>query len=433
MKKICVCLKRQAAPEEAAEALQNHLQPAALYYSFFMNTVDTQLPLRALPMARFSRSESQAYTQLVQRVRGCELTVASSLWCLTLSSMPDTLGVQQTGLLLVKAHWAGAGFCLLVPVHAAQTWIQSRFEEADLPTLPPAYLAVMLETALADVCTGLAGLQRGAARIDSASECTAADFLVESSAYPHAFELRMDNPQGAALLHLATDSLGLMLMAGLAAHLPVAMNAVPADALPVVLRAEVGFAWLAAADFAQVAQGDTILLAHAFIHPDQRLWLSVNERWGLMVKAGASTTSEHSNFEVVQIFNKTDLSYFSAPPSSFMPSPMTLSNAPAASDNPALSALETIAFRLTFDLGERVMTLGDIKALQVGQPLTLDRPLSRAVSLRVNGMLVGQGELVEIDGRLGVTVTALAGSTTHPLTEPALPASLRDLLDSAEQ
>ena len=433
MKKIYACLKRQAAPEEAAEAIQNYLHPIAFYYSFSMNTVDTQLPLRTLPMARFSRSESQAYTQLVQRVRDCELTVASSLWRLTLSPMPDTLGVQQNGLLLVKAHWAGAGFCLLVPVHAAQTWIQSRFEEADLPTLPHAYLAMMLEAALADVCTGLAGLQRGAARIDSANECTAADFLTESSACLHAFEIRMDNPQGSVLLHLATDSLGLMLMAGLAARLPVAVNAVPADALPVLLRAEIGFTWLAAADFEQAGQGDTILLAHAFIHPDQRLWLSVNERWGLMVKTQASIGSERGNFEVVQALDQMDLSYFSAPPSSFLPSPMTPSNAPAIGPNPGLSALDTIAFRLTFDLGERVMTLGEIKALQTGQPLTLDRPLSRAVNLRVNGMLVGQGELVEIDGRLGVTVTALAGSMTQPLTEPAGPASSPDLLDLTEQ
>ena len=60
-----------------------------------------------------------------------------------------------------------------------------------------------------------------------------------------------------------------------------------------------------------------------------------------------------------------------------------------------------------FDVGELSLTLGELQTLQVGQPLTLSRPLSSAVSLRVNGALIGTGELVEIEGELGVTITSL--------------------------
>lgn len=394
-----------------------------------MTLIDTPSPRQALGMVRLSRSEAQARTQLVQRVRNCEVTVAGNPWHLTLLPMLNPLVAQQEGLLLVKAHWAGAGFCLLVHINAAQAWIQSRFPEVDLPTLPHAYLAMMLETALTDVCTGLAGLQRGVARIDSTASCTSDAFLAASSSYPHAFEMQLTGPQGSVLLHLATDSLGLMLMAGLSARLPVVTNTVPADALPVLLRAEVGFSWLNAAEFAQLEQGDTVLLAHAFTHPEQRLWLSVNERCGVMVQLSA--TSGNGSLEVLQAFGQADLSYFSASTLACVSPSMTPSDTPTAASgaSPAASALDAIAFRLTFDLGERMMTLGEIKALQAGQLLALDHPLSHAVSLRINNMLVGQGELVEIDGRLGVMVTALAGSTEHPLVDP----SSAQLPDAAEQ
>lgn len=394
-----------------------------------MTSFDTPLSSQALSMARLSRSEAQARTQLVQRVRDCEVTVAGSPYHLTLLPLLAPWVAQHEEWLLVKAHWAGAGFSLLLPVNAAQAWIQSRFPELDLPTLPHAYLAMMLETALADVCTGLAGLQRGAARIDATTSSTSAAFFAESSVYPHAFEMQLVGLQGSILLYLATNSLGLMLMAGLSARLPVATNTVPADALPVLLRAEVGCAWLNPAEFSQLEQGDTVLLAHTFAHPDQRLWLSVNERFGVMVQLSAAPGN--ASFEVLQAFGQADLSYFSASTLAYAPPPMTPSDTPTAvsGTNPATSVLDAIAFRLTFDLGERLMSLGEIKALQAGQLLALDRPLSHAVSLRVNNTLVGQGELVEIDGRLGVTVTALAGSTDHPLGNP----SSAQLPDASDQ
>ena len=394
-----------------------------------MTSFDTPSSRQALSLARLSRNEAQARTQLVQRVRDCEVTVAGSPWHLTLLPLLSPLDAQQEERLLVKAHWAGAEFYLLMPVNTAQVWIQSSFPEADLPTLPHTYLAMMLETALTDVCADLAGLQRGAARIDSTTSCTRAAFLTESSAHPHAFEMQLVGLQGSVLLYLATNSLGLMLMAGLSARLPLATNTVPADALPVLLRAEVGFVWLNTAEFAELEQGDTVVLAHTFAHPDQRLWLSVNERLGVMVQLSAAPGN--ASFEVLQAFGQADLSYFSASTLAYVPPPMTPSPTPTAVSGakPTTSALDAIAFRLTFDLGERLMSLGEIKALQVGQLLTLDRPFSHAVNLRVNNTLVGQGELVEIDGRLGVTVTALAGSTEHPLAN----LSSARLPDAAEQ
>lgn len=367
----------------------------------------------ALALKRFTRSEAQAQAQLVQRVSNCPVSIAGDQWSLSLAPFTQPLAAAQDTL-RVKAHWAGAPFWLLLPATAAQMWIQSRFSQADLPSLPHAYLAMMLEAALDSVCTQLSGLQRGAARIESATASNAADFQAQSIACAHAFEIQLGNTQGTVLIYLATDTLGLMLMAGLAARLPTASNGIDPDSLPVLLRAEIGFSWLSAAEFSTLQTGDSVLMAHSFAHTGQRLWLGVDARWGVMVQLGAANGG--SSVEVVQAFSAVDLAEFSASthhPMNPTEKP-TLEGKPAPTELAALTALDQVPFRLAFDLGERLMTLGEIKALQVGQPLALDRPLSQAVSLRVNGMLVGQGELVEIDGRLGVVITGLSSSSPQP-------------------
>ena len=48
-----------------------------------MTSFDTPLSSQALSMARLSRSKAQARTLLVQRVRDCEVSVASSPYHLT--------------------------------------------------------------------------------------------------------------------------------------------------------------------------------------------------------------------------------------------------------------------------------------------------------------------------------------------------------------
>lgn len=386
---------------------------------------------RLLPSFCLSRSEAQARVQLAQRVRDCPVQVAHTDWHMTLEPI-NKMPAQEPGeCLLVHANWAGAAFRILLPARAAQVWIASRFPETDLPALPDSYLAMVLESALDDVVASLSGLQRGPARVESVTQNPPAAFSDQSLASPvcpHAFEILLSGEQGSLLIRLATDALGLMLMAGLTARLPVAANAVPVEDLPVLLRAEIGFAWLNAQDIGTLKPGDTVLMTHVFLQQEQHLWLAVDGRWGMMVKPASS---HNDGFEVTQTFGCTDLSYLSTFTQSFMAHPD--SNAlpadptanPASSPASTLAAIESVPFRVAFDLGERTMTLGEIKALQCGQPLTLDRPLSQAVSMRVNGMLIGQGELVEIDGRLGVAITVLAGTPAPKAGTPSHSESAR--------
>jgi len=81
-------------------------------------------------------------------------------------------------------------------------------------------------------------------------------------------------------------------------------------------------------------------------------------------------------------------------------------NAAVPDAAPALS-LEQLPVRLSFDLGCVTMTLAELEALQPGQAIALARPLGGAVTIRANGATIGHGELVDIDGRAGVSVLEL--------------------------
>lgn len=63
--------------------------------------------------------------------------------------------------------------------------------------------------------------------------------------------------------------------------------------------------------------------------------------------------------------------------------------------------------RLTFDLGEHSLRLQELTTISAGYVFDLGLSPQGSVNLRVNGLRVGEGEIVEIDGRIGVAVTRI--------------------------
>lgn len=58
-------------------------------------------------------------------------------------------------------------------------------------------------------------------------------------------------------------------------------------------------------------------------------------------------------------------------------------------------------------LGKRSFNLQDLMAFHVGQVVDLYRPANETVDLVVGGKLIAKGELVSIDGKLGVKIVKL--------------------------
>lgn len=344
-----------------------------------------------MPWPRLSRNEAQARTLVAQRALACPVVLAGQNWLLDVQPWPPAAGAAASAAppaaqdWQLRLSWGGAFFELWLPASAAQTWMAAVEPELDLPALPDAFAAAVLEEALAAALAALTGLQRGAARLESLARAgRAAD-----GGGPHRFSLRL--AQGNAVVHgvLAADTLGLMLMAGLVAQRPARSNGLDEDRLPVPLRATLGATRLSVAELASLEPGDSVLLEQVWLDADGSLWLLAGE-------LGVRVRWNDGRLDVTQTATAIGLAMAESE-----------TQTTATPEAPPLD-LQRIPVRLTFDLGERTLTLGEIKALQVGQSLELARPLEQAVQIRANGALIGSGELVEIDGRIGVTIVSLA-------------------------
>ncbi|HEY4318354.1 MAG TPA: type III secretion system cytoplasmic ring protein SctQ [Herbaspirillum sp.] len=78
------------------------------------------------------------------------------------------------------------------------------------------------------------------------------------------------------------------------------------------------------------------------------------------------------------------------------------------SDRGGRDSLSQLPLQLVFDIGDCEMRLCELQALQVGSVIPLAASKTEMVRVRVNGRVVASGELVEIDGKIGVMLARLA-------------------------
>ncbi len=76
-------------------------------------------------------------------------------------------------------------------------------------------------------------------------------------------------------------------------------------------------------------------------------------------------------------------------------------------------SVDELEVRLDFDIGHLRLSLGEIERLAPGSVLALDTPAGRPVRIRAGGRVIGRGELVQIDDRLGVVVRELRIGDEH--------------------
>ncbi|MEO1018050.1 MAG: type III secretion system cytoplasmic ring protein SctQ [Pseudomonadota bacterium] len=78
-----------------------------------------------------------------------------------------------------------------------------------------------------------------------------------------------------------------------------------------------------------------------------------------------------------------------------------------AQEEPSAGAVEEIILPLTVDLGKVELSVAEIANIAAGTTLELGKAVDGAVDLRVHGRLIGRGQLVDIEGRLGVRVMSI--------------------------
>lgn len=348
---------------------------------------------------RLNAREMQARNVIACQGRGLSLalTPALELDVLPLGAadgdVEQGLGPSERWTL----EWGGARFELAVPRAALSDWLAVRLCALGYDGPPPA----LLDDAWRHTALTLAGdwLLEALAQAGRGETRLLPEADADAAPAPHvfAFETRCAMPDGAPPMVLpgrfACDGLGLMLMAGLIGRHGSAAVGPLAGAgahLPFSAHVMLGTSEVSLAQLRTIARRDVILITRPATDSAGIFYLSLpfeGGEYGLRarVENGALIPLER--------------------PMPKMSEPEEPLNA-EAEEAPAL-AFDQLPVRLTFDLGSVELTLAELENLQPGQGIALSHPLGGAVTIRANGACIGRGELIDIDGRAGVSVLEL--------------------------
>lgn len=297
-------------------------------------------------------------------------------------------------------EWAGAHLRLHLSRAAISGWVNASLPQATLGDLSEPLLSIAIETLLAQVCDAVDAAQTSA-------RLRVSDEPISTNALRHSWTLTARHEISGQVTHalLEADALGLMLLANLVKRAPCADNGVQADDLPIVVRADLGWATLRCAELKQLRPRDTVFIDQYRVTPEGELWLVAGAQ-GLRVRPLADSYCVTQGWTSLM----TDIPEF---PEDHPGQEEAFDD--VFSDTAQGDALDVdaIPVRLTFSLGERQLTLGELRSLQPGETFDLARPLaSGPVIVRVNGAWLGTGDLVDIDGRIGVTLRTLGEPQT---------------------
>lgn len=80
---------------------------------------------------------------------------------------------------------------------------------------------------------------------------------------------------------------------------------------------------------------------------------------------------------------------------------------PAAAEPRDVGLLADVRVEVTVELGRATLPLRSLLSMTPGSVLELDRTADALVDVLVNGRLVARGEVVVVDGEIGVRISAL--------------------------
>ncbi|MEW5739331.1 MAG: type III secretion system cytoplasmic ring protein SctQ [Myxococcota bacterium] len=204
------------------------------------------------------------------------------------------------------------------------------------------------------------------------------------------------------------------------------------------LRAEIGQVEISAGDLAQLRERDVVLVEALSCRPDQGAGGTAKLRLGRGQSGhiDAEVTVEDGRFMAkVTGFN------LGTPPPPGGPAeepaaeaeggaaeenePAALGDGPEESTSPGqlkgrddvdegqggegAEMLNDIPLQIAVEIGRVPVTADEVVSLKVGHVFDLNRVAGEPLDLSVNGRIVARGELVEVDGNLGVRILTLAG------------------------
>ncbi len=343
-------------------------------------------------LRRIAAEAARYYRQIGTRRDPLQFTWLGRTWQLSLSLLTGPAEIAMDEL---HADWGGSPLrirldtSLLAAAHGHL--LGGRYAgDADGETL-----AVLTEAALEPVFDLVEQATRKRFSLISAMRAVAPDALPEAVGKPavHGYMLQLADGETTYRLELWLDALGLGFMANALRSWPAAdPDAAVWSMLPVPVYFCVGWTILPLSSVRSLARHDVVLLDECLAWGGMdRLMVRISDHWAVEAQIEGMRVRVTTEPErIMDEFEEEQGDDFD--------------------DNRGGARLDDLPVRLQFDLGERTLPLAELQTVGPGFVFELGRELRRAVTIRANGRAIGDGELVEVDGQVGVLIRQLLPS-----------------------
>lgn len=335
---------------------------------------------RPLKLATIARDTLSARNVICRRRRAVPTRWNGRDWSFGLRvPHPDTAAATWH----VECAWGDARVFIALPEFTAQVLSADLLDaDADTPW-PPEVILACIEGVLGDLSNSIERVTRKHMRLLGVRDHPPPANGFERCAW-HAWsgDIRLEG-------ELLLDASGMRYLAAALREVPPEANGSAWQDLAVRASLLVGWVDLSQKALAQLARRDVILLDESLISRNNHIVLQLGPGIGL------GCTLEDQQLRVIQGVHE-------------------IMSEPDDAAETAAGILDGVPIRLTFDLGDREIPLAELQTLQPGYLFNLGRDPRGSVNIRANGRLVGEGELVDIEGRIGVCVLRLGTDVQAP-------------------
>jgi len=383
-----------------------------------------------LPLQRMSSDAARACVRLAREGGQCRVTLSPAegsqaspvTWRLSLSPGPSD-AVRHSASLHAILDWGGGRVRVGLPPTLCDAWLGARLPGLDTSGMSQSLRRAALRTMVQDVAAALDGKRASAAIRVLAIESPQQPSADSARTGPHSWTLQVaveseSDSDGGYLATLDADDLALTRLAALlppSTNLPVRDNGVVAAGLPVRVLALIGQTVLPAADLRGLQPGDIVLVDEDFGVRAGVILLSTLDGQGMRMRRATREGAEFftASSTWMKLMTNAEPEFYEGegyPTTSASSGGGGGGGDDGHGDGEPETSLVTasIPLRVTFDAGECTMTLAELQRLQPGEVVNLDVPAENGMlRIRVNGKQIGAGELVDVDGRVGVRILRL--------------------------
>jgi type III secretion protein Q len=283
----------------------------------------------------------------------------------------------------VECDWGGARLFVALSEFAAQELSAGLLDMTTDGAWPPELVLACIEGALGDLAASMEQATRKHVQLlDVTREAPLADHFERCAWQASTGDVQLDG-------ELLLDASAMRFLAAALREHPLEPDDSAWQDLQVRATLLVGWVDLSQDAVAHLSRRDVIVLDESLVSPNNHVVLQLGPGIGMRCEL------DGQQLRVIQGVHEIMLE-------------------PDDAAEAAAGILDGVPVRLTFDLGDREIALAELQTLQPGYLFNLGRDPRGSVNIRANGRLIGEGELVEIEGRIGVCVLRLGAEVQAP-------------------